>query len=207
MKICTKCNTKKDFICFGRYAKNIDGLRSHCKDCRKIESKNTRLKLGDKAKEYHKNYYLKNKAELQEYRKEYWIKNSDKIKESRIGYYKTEKYKVYNREYKRYKNSTDDLYKFRNSIRNRLKQFFKYSGIKKPCETEILIGGNFEVAKKHIESNFIEGMSWNNYGQWHIDHIKPLALAKTKDDVISLCNYTNLQPLWAKDNLIKGKVY
>lgn len=54
---------------------------------------------------------------------------------------------------------------------------------------------------------FINGMNWNNYGMWHIDHIKPLYSAKNENELIELCNYKNLQPLWAKDNLIKGKKY
>ena len=47
-------------------------------------------------------------------------------------------------------------------------------------------------------------MNWDNYGEWHIDHIKPLSLAKNELDVIELCNYKNLQPLWALENIIKG---
>jgi hypothetical protein len=47
-------------------------------------------------------------------------------------------------------------------------------------------------------------MTWSNMGEWHIDHIKPLATAKTEKDVYELNHYTNLQPLWAKDNLSKG---
>jgi hypothetical protein len=47
-------------------------------------------------------------------------------------------------------------------------------------------------------------MSFDNYGQWHIDHIIPLATAKTEQDVYTLSHYTNLQPLWAKDNISKG---
>lgn len=47
-------------------------------------------------------------------------------------------------------------------------------------------------------------MNWDNYGEWHIDHIKPLAIAKNKKEIECLFNYKNLQPLWAKDNLSKG---
>ena len=47
-------------------------------------------------------------------------------------------------------------------------------------------------------------MSWDNYGKWHIDHIIPLSSANSEDDIYKLCNYTNLQPLWAEDNLKKS---
>ena len=47
-------------------------------------------------------------------------------------------------------------------------------------------------------------MSWENHGEWHIDHKKPLASAKTEEELKKLCHYTNLQPLWALDNIRKG---
>lgn len=58
----------------------------------------------------------------------------------------------------------------------------------------------------HLESQFTEGMSWENYGKsgWHVDHRIPIASAKTKEEMILLLHFSNLQPLWAKDNLSKG---
>jgi 5-methylcytosine-specific restriction endonuclease McrA len=53
----------------------------------------------------------------------------------------------------------------------------------------------------------VDGMTWDNYGDWHIDHIIPISTAKTLDDVMALNNYKNLQPLWWIDNLIKGSKY
>ena len=64
--------------------------------------------------------------------------------------------------------------------------------------------GGFQA---YIESKFQEGMTWENYGQWHIDHIKPLSLATTEQEVVELNHYTNLQPLWAIDNLKKSNKY
>ena len=59
----------------------------------------------------------------------------------------------------------------------------------------------------HLSNMFLDGMSFDNYGEWHIDHIVPLVTAKTEEEVIKLNHYTNLQPLWAKDNLSKGGKY
>ena len=64
-----------------------------------------------------------------------------------------------------------------------------------------------EEAKTYIASLFQKGMSWDNYGEWHLDHIKPISLATTEEEVYKLCHYTNYQPLWAKDNIIKGAKY
>jgi len=62
------------------------------------------------------------------------------------------------------------------------------------------IGVDWKIAKSHIERQFEKGMSWSNYGEWHIDHIIPLASAKTEAELIKLCHYRNLQPLWAEEN-------
>ena len=67
-----------------------------------------------------------------------------------------------------------------------------------------MLGADYETAFNHIESRFKDGMTWDNQGEWHIDHIVPLASATTEEELIKLCHYTNLQPLWAEDNLKKG---
>jgi hypothetical protein len=67
------------------------------------------------------------------------------------------------------------------------------------------LGCSLAELKAHLEARFLPGMTWANYGSgWHVDHIVPLASAKTPDEILRLCHYTNLQPLWAQDNLRKG---
>lgn len=68
------------------------------------------------------------------------------------------------------------------------------------------LGCSIEELKQHIESKFQESMSWENYGKWHIDHITPLASfnLENREELLKACHYTNLQPLWAEDNLSKG---
>jgi hypothetical protein len=69
-----------------------------------------------------------------------------------------------------------------------------------------ILGMDINSFKIYIESKFLNGMSWDNYGLngWHIDHIIPLCSAKTEEEFYKLCHYTNLQPLWAKDNWKKS---
>jgi hypothetical protein len=71
------------------------------------------------------------------------------------------------------------------------------------------VGCCAERLRAHIESQFSEGMGWHNYGKWHIDHIKPCALfdLSRKDEAMKCFHWTNLQPLWATDNLRKGAKY
>ena len=91
----------------------------------------------------------------------------------------------------------------RNRIRVGLKK------IKKSSKTCDLLGCSFEFLKNYIEQKFVDGMNWNNMGKWHIDHIVPLAafdLSIEMNQKIAF-HYTNLQPLWAEDNLKKGAKY
>lgn len=99
---------------------------------------------------------------------------------------------------------SDPLFKMRINIRTRIYSVFKRNGLTKSETTFAILGCDFQVAKEWLESQFKEGMSWANIGEWHIDHKKPLALAGTEQELIKLCHYTNLQPLWALDNFKKG---
>jgi hypothetical protein len=88
----------------------------------------------------------------------------------------------------------------KNRIRARIAYCFQKLGkVKSPRTIEIL-GCEWSFLQKHIEKQFKQGMNWGNRGEWHIDHIIPLASAKTEQDVIRLCHYSNLQPLWASEN-------
>ncbi len=89
-------------------------------------------------------------------------------------------------------------------MRNRLNNFFKYKEKTKSKKTIELIGCSWEELKIHIENQFVDGMNWDRRNELHFDHIVPLASAKNEEELIKLCNYKNLQPLWAVDNLKKG---
>lgn len=72
------------------------------------------------------------------------------------------------------------------------------------------LGCSIEFLKQYLESKFKSKMSWKNYGKkWHVDHIKPLALfdLTKRRQFLKACHYTNLQPMWAKDNISKGNRY
>ena len=68
------------------------------------------------------------------------------------------------------------------------------------------LGCDLNFFKQYIESKFTEGMSWDNYGKWHLDHIYPLSLVdlSNRDEFLRVSHYTNYQPLWATDNIKKG---
>jgi hypothetical protein len=135
-----------------------------------------------------------------------WRKESRR--ESRLEYtrrYRLEPNKKQRRnEQLRERRKSDPLFKMRLNIRTRIYVVFKRNGMVKTKKTFDILGCDFQVAREWLESQFSEGMTWDNIGQWHIDHKKPLALAQTEAELIELCHYKNLQPLWALDNLKKG---
>lgn len=103
---------------------------------------------------------------------------------------------------------TDELFSMKIRIRNLVRNSFRKSGVYKPSEgTEKILGCSFNELKSHLESKFVDGMNWENRGEWHIDHIIPLSSANTKEELIGLSHYSNLQPLWAEDNMKKGNKY
>ena len=91
-------------------------------------------------------------------------------------------------------------------IRNRVRHYIQINNITKKNKTFDIVGCTPEFLKEHLEKQFKNEMTWENYGfyGWHIDHIIPLSSAKNEEELYKLCHYTNLQPLWAKENLSKG---
>ena len=95
------------------------------------------------------------------------------------------------------------LYRIGKMVRSRIYNYVNKNN-NKTYKTFDIVGCSPEFVKEHLEKQFIEGMTWENQGKWHIDHIIPLSSAKTEEEVYKLCHYTNLQPLWAEDNLRKS---
>jgi hypothetical protein len=89
-------------------------------------------------------------------------------------------------------------------LRSLIGESIKRGGFKKSSKTAEILGCSFEEFKIHIENQFTEGMTWDNQGNWHFDHIYPVSKARDEAHLIALNHYTNFQPLWAKDNISKG---
>lgn len=173
-KICIKCNIIKPLDDFPKRKESKDGRRGHCTSCEKIRKKVYRLKYPNVNKEY----ILKNINKHREYRKHL----------------------------EKRKRTENPLYKLKHNLRIRTKDYFKLNNITKRNKTFDYVGCSPKFLKEYLEKQFIENMSWDNYGLhgWHIDHIIPLSSANSEDDVYKLCHYTNLQPLWAIENIKKG---
>tara|TARA_R110000772_G_scaffold81013_3_gene172528 strand:- start:235 stop:843 length:609 start_codon:yes stop_codon:yes gene_type:complete len=120
-----------------------------------------------------------------------------------IRYKETHNKETINR-WRKNKLKSNPLWAMKQRLKCRTSQAFQLNSIRKPKATLELLGCDYTTAFTHLEKQFTAGMTWENRSLWHIDHIIPLASATTEEELIKLCHYTNLQPLWAEDNLKKG---
>ena len=159
--------------------------------------KKWREKNKAKISEYNKFYAKKNKDKIAKSQKIYYDKNIVKIKQ----YYNTNKQRINTR--KRERKQTNPLFKLKCNLSTRINSSLKAKNYIKSQRTLEMLGCDLETIKAHLEKQFTKGMNWNNQGKWHVDHIIPCASAKTEEELIKLFHYTNLQPLWAIDNILK----
>jgi hypothetical protein len=173
----------------------------------------TKEELKEYQKEYQKNWYQKNKEEILLKCKEYYENNKEKKVLQMREYHKNNREKINKTKshYKKEKRQTDPLFKLTENIRCLVNDSIKNKGYKKLTKTELILGCSFQEFKSHLESKFESWMSWDNHGNpkddifelnktWDIDHIIPVSSANTKEELIKLNHYTNLQPLCSKIN-------
>tara|TARA_R110000824_G_scaffold8429_9_gene38217 strand:- start:825 stop:1427 length:603 start_codon:yes stop_codon:yes gene_type:complete len=172
-----------------------------------VKQKDKRNENIEEFREQRKEYYKKNKERMNEHASNHYFKNKEYCQEKQREWKEAnkEKHKAYEKEYERNRYETDPQYRLRKNCRSRVYNALRGIAIKSD-KTVNLIGCPIPELKTHLESQFTEGMSWENYGDWHVDHIKPCASFDLTDpDQQKECfNFSNLQPLWAYDNMSKG---
>jgi hypothetical protein len=226
-KVCSKCGIEKEVCEFYKNPKKENEIRPACKICMdKSSLKNYYNNIEvekERKRKYHKQYYLKNKEKENLRTKKFREDNLEKVKEiqrsssKKIRENDPEKHRKktmewrknnpkYNVEYNKNRKKVDEVFNLKTVMRSRIKSFLKLKNITKQNKTFDIVGCTPQYLKEYIESKFIDGMNWSNHGLygWHIDHIIPLSSANTEDEIYKLCHYTNLQPLWSKDNLKKS---
>jgi hypothetical protein len=177
-RTCRTCKVEKEYTEFHKSKGHFGGVNGECKECTSIRTSKNYLKHQDKIKAKTNAYYKNNR---------------DKCREARKAYHK-----------KRFK--ADKRYKLVRNLRNRLWYALHNKGWKKNTHFNEYIGCDYPTLIAHIESQFQPGMTWENYSHeiWHIDHKVPLVSASCEEELYKLCHYTNLQPMFAKENLSKG---
>ena len=170
---------------------------------------------------YNRDYYQKNKIKILASSKKYREKNKEKVREmiddwnikhpERIKEYERTRYKKHKKKrnaatLKRYRSrySKDTNFRLANIIRLRIRKAVVKQY--RTSSSKELLGCTIQEVREYLASKFQPGMSWENHGEWHIDHILPCSsFDLTKVSEQKRCfHYTNLQPLWAADNLSKG---
>jgi hypothetical protein len=126
---------------------------------------------------------------------------SEKARIAKAKYRKTEKNRIAQRRF-----DATPQGKLRRSLRDRVRKVLKRGKGVRPGSAVRDLGCSIEFFKAFIESQFIFGMSWANYGHWHLDHIRPLASFDLTDrsQFLQAVHYTNYQPLWAEENKRKA---
>jgi hypothetical protein len=204
MKRCSKCKLEKPLNEYHNCKSCKYGVKNQCKICAIETEKLYKLRHKEKIKEqqnlyrqtegykekkkiYDKEYRRKNKEKAKAYAKKWLIENRDKKNKYNV---------IHHKKHPHFKICRRLLM----SVLNRV------GGVKEKSTHEILKYSSLEL-REHLESLFTEGMTWDNYGEWHVDHIKPVSSfdKDTPMDVIN--NLTNLQPLWATTREINGIFY
>lgn len=147
-------------------------------------------------------YRAANRENVRATKAAYYEANREAVNKKTAAYNKTNRKAISAAQKERYKN--DPLFALACRMRISVCNTLRRGGYTKKSKTAKIIGCSFEELKAHLESLFLDGMGWENRHLWHIDHIIPLASAKSEDEILSLNHYSNLQPLWAYDNMSKG---
>lgn len=212
-KVCSKCKKEypRTLEYFSKNENRKYGLGSWCKNCdnersRKYRENNlekrieSQKKWNEKNPDYYKNYSEENKEKLKLYQKGYGKIYRKKNKSKRNEYKK---------KYERERLKTDPIYRLRVYFSTAIRQALRKKGSsKKGYSWEKIVNYTVKDLMKHLEKQFTEGMTWENYGKWHIDHIIPqsvFSFTSYEDNEFQECwVLSNLQPLWAQDNRKKS---
>lgn len=163
-----------------------------------IADKKYREKNLEKLKQYYSKWQSDNRDNLNEYHKKW---RNDNI----------ESHRMVARNYEKNRKHNDPIYKLTANFRTAIYTVLKESNIIKTNHYFDMLGYSEEDLKKHLENLFTNGMTWENYGKWHVDHIKPISsfVFESVDDAeFKKCwSLNNLQPLWGTENLKKSKKY
>ncbi len=216
-KKCSHCQIDRSPECFSPYNGSSDGLKCVCKQCR---NKERRIQYAVDPE------YRKSRRASE---KKYFDKNKVRVRAARLlGYHRNkERYGERSRMFarKRYQDNPEKAsvrarrsrekikdtprYRLNNAIRAGVYDSLKDNGVSKGGRRwECITGFTVGQLRIHLENRFLDGMNWNNYGKWHIDHIIPISFFRynsANDTEFRMCwRLENLQPLWAEDNMIKS---
>lgn len=186
-KKCNICQIIKPLGDYSKSSQHKSGFRNYCKECQNKMSKKYREKMSVELKIKRKTFALENPEKIKEWSKRTYQKHGKRISKERY-----EKVK------------SDPIQYLKVLMRRRIRGILQSKNLNKKLPSKDIVGCEYNELKLYLESKFIDGMNWENQGAWHIDHIIPLSSAQTEEEIYKLCHFTNLQPLWALDNIRKS---
>ena len=229
-KKCTKCGEVKSLDEFTNAKKGKHGKNARCKSCDKLYYKSNKERILKKSKDYRKinpekmikwreknkeniinyskKYRKENKESIKEYNKKYRKENRESIKKREQKYREKnrERLREYSNNWSREKLKTDSLFKLRSSIRTNIGNSLIKRGYTKENKTYNILKCEYDFFMEWINGIASNGHQYG-FGDLHLDHVIPISLAETEDEVILLNHYSNYQLLSADENLSKGNRY
>lgn len=206
---CQKEYTKQHRIENPNYDKEYREKNKEKLEIKRIEWKennpNYLKEWRDKNPNKGREYYKENKEKQFDYNKKFKQNNPTYQKNYIKGWKETNP--NYMNKYHKIRSKYDPIFKLRRNISSNIGQSFKRAcnGLyTKKSKSLNILGCDINFFIEHITSQFKEGMTLKNYGEWHLDHIIPISSAQTEEDIVKLCHYSNYQPLWAEDNFKKS---
>lgn len=202
MKQCNKCREEKILKDFYLSKGNAGGYKKQCKSCFLKITKEYAIKNLQNRKNTTKKYRKENKEKLKSDAKKYRQLSKNHKQEYQKKFRKT--HKGYDSNWVKERCKKDSWYKLQRIARGLIRRVLKHKKINKDGRTFEMLRYSNEKLKQRMEVNFKEGMNWNNYGKWHIDHKKPVSKFKEGTPPYIINILSNLQPLWKEENLTKG---
>lgn len=217
MKTCTKCKTKKTLDCFRKHVKHADGLSYQCKACEYAKAKEYKARPEVAARIKTLRALPENRAKDREYMRgkladpSFLAEHRERSRKVRASEDGLTKARAANLRYAKThpngsyaRSANDPLYRLALNFRRLVNVSLKAKSLPKTSKTEAMLGCSFIGLKAYLERRFTPGMSWDNFGEWEIDHIHPLSNAVDVASFERLNHHTNLQPLWSAYNRAKS---
>jgi hypothetical protein len=194
MKVCIDCNNEKTLDHFTVKSGRVGQYNSYCKVCASIRRKK---------------HYENNKERNRQLVKEWRTNNPEKTEAIKHRFISNNPNwrAEYQNSYNKRRSKVDVNFKLTTLLRSRL--YKAISNNYKSGSAVSNLGCSIENLKMHLQSKFQPSMTWDNHGDWHVDHIIPLSKfdLSNPEEMKIACHYSNLQPLWAKENISKGGKY